>query len=146
MPIELEAAETGPLAALLSDNATALWVYDGSLHVAERADGTCATYIGEEQVSGPQEILERELFLRWYCSECAKVYTSEQLSGLLEVWCEHHGVEPASADEILADVSAPPPEQRTDDAQDKAAWLQWFIWTWEETQDAEQAARSNAPI
>ncbi|MBW3243437.1 hypothetical protein KUV57_12255 [Epibacterium sp. DP7N7-1] len=118
----------------------AILIYDGSLFIMEMKDGTFETYVEREGYRGALEEMEKTLFLEWYCCECADSYTTEQLSDLLTVWCGHHEIKPASADEILLDVYQPAPEDRTALQCRQGVWLEWFIRTWEATQVAEDTA------
>ena len=129
-----------------SGDAAAVLIYDGSLYIEEMKDGSFQTFIERDAFSGSRDEMERTLFLEWYCSECADTYTTEQLSGLLTVWCAHYEVEPASADEILIDLYEPSPQDRTPTQLRQAVWIEWFIRTWEATQEAEDTAAPGAQI
>jgi len=123
-----------------SGDEAAVLIYDGSLFIMEMKDGSFYTLIERDDFRGTRDEMEATLFLEWYCSECTNVYTTAQLEDLLGVWCEHYGVEPASADELLLEVYRPAPEDRTAAQHRQGVWLEWFSRTWEGTQEAEDTA------
>lgn len=123
-----------------SGEEAAILIYDGCLFIMEMKDGSYETPIESDMFEGTREDMEATLFLEWYCSECTDVYTTEQLSDLLTVWCEHNKMAPASADELLLEVYRPAPEDRTPAQHRQGVWLEWFSRTWEATQEAEDRA------
>lgn len=125
-----------------TDEAEAILFYDGTLYIEALKDGDFYTMIERNDFKGPLEKLERTLYLEWYVSECATDYTCDQLTDLLELWCRHEDIPPASADELLIGALREEPKDRSPAQARQAVWLEWYTRTWDVTQGAELAARS----
>jgi hypothetical protein len=132
-----EAAEAiGMFAEDFGDDAVAVWLYDETLFIVERDNGTFWTLIGRDECEGSQETVSNALFHDWYVSEMvdpAEVST-EWLSGILGTWSAWRGLDVASADEMLFDHLQEAPAGRDPWTRANIAWLEWFIVTWERVQ------------
>lgn len=118
----------------------AFYICDGSCYYEGNRDGTFFVRFDRDEYTGTEIEIARRLYVDWYSSECADEYTTEQLADLLQQFAIVYGLELASADEMLFDLTKEPPERRASTQHRAVAWLEWFCDTWEDTQRREDNA------
>ncbi len=121
------------------EETTEILVYVDSLYIEQRPEDSFLL-IARDQFTGSRQDMENKLYFYWYCSEQIDNHTTPGLSDLLTNWCVWSGVEPASADELLALAMRNPAPDRTDAERRNILWLEWFVETYERAIEAETKA------
>ncbi|MDE3240888.1 MAG: hypothetical protein KGN33_18175 [Paracoccaceae bacterium] len=121
-------------------DAVSLTFFAGMLYVEHLPDGSVGVMIERSYYTGSTEDVARRLYVDWYASEYCSTYSTVALSDYLAQFAKVYKLPLKSADEMLADLPARPEDGP---ARQVAAghMLQWFIATWDATQDHEDAQR-----
>lgn len=134
--------EVGDLEALLPPTAHNITVYAdgaawGAMALTGAKDRIYWTLIdGKERMPALRETMEAILYCEHYAPEVVDpdAWTLPLLTDLLETYCDLHGIEPASADELLCgayDMCC------SDVPAICAGWLEWYVILWDATEEAE---------